>query len=160
MFSLYSKLIKLSDMTLAHVLNLGIRLWMANIFFKSGMLRYQDWANGQWDSQVEAFTEYHPIPGVDPQLAAIGGTVGELALPVMLALGLFTRIGAGGLLVMTLVIQYLVPVDYGVSNPEHYYWMLLLMVPMLHGGGLLSVDGLAQKFLCKKCKKNTIAEMQ
>ncbi len=154
MFSLYAQLIAFSDMALKPILNLSIRIYMALIFWKSGKLRYDDWVNGSWDNQVEAFTEYHPIPGVDPQLAAIGGTIGELVLPVMLAFGLFTRFGAAGLLVMTLVIQYLVPEDYGVSNPQHYFWMLLLLVPMLHGGGLLSVDGLFQRFVLKKTHKN------
>lgn len=154
MFSLYAQLIAFSDMALKPILNLSIRIYMALIFWKSGKLRYDDWVNGSWDNQVEAFTEYHPIPGVDPQLAAIGGTIGELVLPVMLAFGLFTRFGAAGLLVMTLVIQYLVPEDYGVSNPQHYFWMLLLLVPLLHGGGLLSVDGLFQRFVLKKTHKN------
>lgn len=158
MFALYSKLIKLSDMTLNPLLNLAIRVHMALIFWKSGVLKYESWQNDQWEDVVEAFTDYHPIPGVDPNLAAIGGTVGELVLPAMLALGLFTRIGAGGLLVMTLVIQYLVPADYGVANPQHYFWMLLLAVPMLQGGGILSVDGLFQKFMCKKCRQHKDVE--
>ncbi len=127
---------------------------MALIFWKSGVLKYESWKNDQWEDVVEAFTDYHPIPGVDPELSAIGGTIGELALPLMLAFGLFTRVGAAGLLVMTIVIQYVVPAEYEVANPQHYFWMLLLAVPMLQGGGILSIDGLFQKFMCKKCKKN------
>ncbi len=150
MLTLYSKLIRLSNRTLVPLLNLAIRLYMANIFWKSGYLKYESYANGQWEDVVEAFTEYHPIPGVDPQLAAIGGTIGELVLPIMLALGIFTRFGAAGLLVMTLVIQFVVPAEYEVHNPQHYFWMLLLAVPMLHGGRILSVDGLARRFIFKR----------
>ncbi|MGH1375397.1 MAG: DoxX family protein [Alphaproteobacteria bacterium] len=141
-------------MTLSPLLDLAIRLFMANIFFKSGKLKFDSYMNGQWDDVVTAFSDYHPIPGVPAELAAIGGTVGELALPIMLALGLFTRVGAAGLLVMTLTIQYLVPAEYEVANADHYMWMLLLAVPMLKGGGMLSVDFLfgkfGKKFFCKK----------
>lgn len=148
--NLYGKLITLSNMTLSPLLNLGIRLFMANIFFKSGLTRYSDYANGTWGNQIEAFTDYHPIPGVPGDIAAIAGTGGELILPILLAFGLFTRLGAAGLLVMTIVIEFIVPPEYGLSNPDHYMWMLLLAVPMLKGGGQLSLDFLAQKFLFKK----------
>lgn len=153
---LYSRAIKLSDVTLWPLADLAIRLYMANIFWKSGYLRLQDVLNGQWGSQVTAFTEYHPIPGVPGEIAAIFGVGGEVVLPILLALGLFTRIGAGGLFVMTLVIQFAVPADYGVANDEHYYWLLLLLVPMLRGASLLSVDKIAQKFTCGKCQKQTV----
>ena len=123
---------------------------MANIFFKSGWLRLQDYLNGQWNNQIVAFTEYHPIPGVPGEIAAVAGTTGEIVLPILLAFGFLTRIGAGGLLVMTLSIQFLVPADYGVANDDHYMWMLLLAVPMLHGGSMFSVDFIVQKLLHKK----------
>ena len=148
--SLTCKAIDLTTVYLSPAVDLAIRLFMANIFFKSGMLRFKDFWNGQWDAQITAFTEYHPIPGVPGELAAIGGTVGELVLPILLAFGLMTRVGAGGLLVMTLVIQFVVPADYGVANADHYMWMLLLLVPLTRGGGVLSLDYLACKFLCKK----------
>ena len=153
LMKLYSGLIKLSDMTLSHLLDLAIRLYMAKIFWDSGLIKYQSYVDEDWESTVFLFEEVHPIPGVDPGLAAIGGTIGELVLPVLLAFGLFTRFGAAGLFVMTIVIQFIVPADYGIANNEHYFWMLLLAVPMLKGGGLLSIDGLFQKFVCKKCNK-------
>ena len=159
LFKLYKNVIKISDMTLSPLLDLAIRLYMANIFFKAGKLKYETYVNEGWESVVYQFEEYHPVPGIDPGLAAIGGTAGELILPVLLALGLFTRFGAAGLLIMTMVIQFAVPEDYGVSNPEHYLWMLLLAVPLLKGGGMLSIDGITQKFLCKnKCGSDAEAK--
>lgn len=148
--SLYKKIIKLSDLTLVPLVDLGIRLYMANIFWVSGKLKLDSYLNGQWDDVVTAFTEYHPIPGVPGEIAAIAGTAGEVALPILLAFGFLTRIGAGGLLVMTIVIQFLVPADYGVANSDHYMWMLLLAVPLVRGGGKLSADFLLCKFFCKK----------
>lgn len=148
--TLYSKIIKISNKTLSPVLDLGIRLFMANIFFTSGKLRLNDYLNGQWDNQITAFTDYHPIPGIPGDIAAIAGTTGEIVLPILLAFGLFTRFGAAGLLIMTMSIQFLVPAEYDIANDDHYMWMLLLAVPMLKGSGMLSMDFVLCKFLCKK----------
>ncbi len=161
LISAYSFLVEIAEKYLVHALYLGIRLQMAYIFFKGGKLKYDTYINEGWETVVEQFRDYHPVPGIDPNLAAIGGTAGELILPVLLALGLFTRFGAAGLFIMTLVIQFAVPEDYGVSNPEHYLWMLLLAVPLLKGGGMLSIDGIAQKFLCKnKCGSDAEAKSE
>ncbi|PCI97688.1 MAG: hypothetical protein COB14_08635 [Alphaproteobacteria bacterium] len=148
--TLYSRLIRLSNKTLSPLLDLGIRLFMAKIFFTSGKLRLNDYLNGQWDNQITAFTDYHPIPGIPADIAAIAGTAGEIVLPILLAFGLFTRFGAAGLLTMTLSIQFLVPAEYEIANPDHYMWMLLLAVPLLKGGGVLSADFALRKFFCKK----------
>tara|TARA_B100001989_G_C24536283_1_gene464604 strand:- start:1193 stop:1666 length:474 start_codon:yes stop_codon:yes gene_type:complete len=149
-YKLYKKLCTLAETYLWPVLNLGIRLFMAKIFFVSGWLRFKDYMNGQWQNQITAFTEYHPIPFIPGEIAAIMGTGGELILPALLASGLLTRIGAGGLLLMTMMIQFAVPADYGVGNADHYMWMLLLAVPLLKGGGPLSLDFLICRFTCKK----------
>jgi len=147
---LYKILTDLIDTFLWPVLNLGIRLFIANIFFKSGWLRFQDFLNGQWQNQITAFTEYHPIPFIPGEISAVMGTGGEVVLPILLAFGFLTRIGAGGLLLMTMMIQFAVPAEYGIANADHYMWMLLLAVPLIKGGGPLSLDFLACKFCCKK----------
>ncbi len=149
--SLYCKLIKLSDKTISPLLDLGIRLFMANIFFVSGRLRLNDYFNGQWENQITAFTDYHPIPGVSGEIAAIAGTGAEIILPILLVLGLFTRVGAAGLIIMTMTIQFLVPAEYEMSNPDHYMWMLLLAVPFIKGGGMISADFVLTKLFFKKC---------
>ena len=128
---------------------LAARLYMANIFWKSGVLKLDAAINGRFDEIVTAFTYYHPIPGLPPELAAILGTGGEIALPIMLALGLLGRIGALGLLIMTLVIEFAVPADYGISHPQHYWWMIMLAVPLFHGMGRASVDYWLVKWLRK-----------
>ena len=148
--SLYSRIINASNKTLSPLLDLGIRLFMANIFFTSGKLRLNDYLDGQWNNQITAFTDYHPIPGIPADIAAIAGTAGEIMLPVLLAFGLFTRFGAAGLLVMTLSIQFLVPAEYGIANEDHYMWIMLLAVPLLKGGGVISVDFMLCKLFFKK----------
>ena len=128
---------------------LAARLYMAHIFFKSGMLKLNDIMHGRFDDVVTAFTDFHPIPGVDPAIAAVAATAGEVILPVLLALGFFGRIGAAGLLLMTLVIQFAVPAEYGVSHSQHYVWMILLAFPLFHGMGRISVDYWLVKWLRK-----------
>ena len=138
-----------SNYVLSPVFDLAVRLYMASIFFKSGWLKFQNFLNDDWGSTVFLFEEIHPIPFLNPNFAAISGTIGELVLPVLLALGLFGRLGALGLLVMTLVIQYGVPAEYGIQNNDHYFWMFLLMMVLFKGPGKISID----HFIMKRLKK-------
>ena len=63
-----------------------------------------------------------PIPLLPPDLAAYLSTIGEHVSPVLLILGLATRLSALGLFGMTLVIQlFLVP----GGRPEHILWFAL-----------------------------------
>ena len=130
-------------------LDLVIRLFMANIFFTSGWAKYKNFLNGDWASTVYLFTDIHPLPGVPPQYAAIAGTGGEIVFSVLLALGLFGRLGAAGLLVMTAVIQFVSPAEYGLANVDHYMWMMLLGVIFIKGPGAFSADYLIGRALDK-----------
>lgn len=139
-----------ADKVAAPLLDLTIRLFMANIFFKSGWLKFQNLLNHDWESTVYLFQDVFPVPGVPADIAAVAGTTGELVLPILLALGLFARVGAAGMIIMTLVFQFLVPPEYGIANPQHYYWMLLLGVIFVKGPGVLSLDYLLRRWLRKK----------
>lgn len=140
---------KLSNRALSPLLDLAIRLYMANIFFVSGKSKLDNYLNDDWSSTVFLFEEVHPIPGIPAEAAAIAGTGGDLILAVMLTFGLFGRFAAAGLLIMTAVIQFGVPADYGIQNPQHYMWMLLLAVPLLKGPGPISLDYLILKLIRK-----------
>lgn len=74
---------------------------------------------------------------IPPEIPAYMATAGELLLPILLFVGVLTRFGALGLLVMTIVIQFFVP---GFENHEHYLWMIILTMLMAHGGGKISLD--------------------
>lgn len=122
------------------LVDLAIRLYMANIFFKSGWLKFQNYMNGDWDSTIFLFTEVHPVPYFTPETAAILGTAGELGLSTLLALGLFGRFGAFGLLVMTGVIQTVMP-----TPQVHIIWAIMLATIFARGAGALSVDGFLKR---------------
>lgn len=119
---------------------LGARLWLANLFFFVGLSRLNE-----WDNQAFLFSEIHPFPGVPGEVAAVGATAGEILLPVLLALGLLTRVGALGLLAMTATIQFIVArtpqgMENMIANPEHYTWMAVALLIAILGGGRVSLD--------------------
>ena len=109
---------------------LVIRLWMAHVFWVSGILKISDWSN-----TIYLFTSEHPVPGMSPLVAAIFGTTFELTCPILLTLGLASRLATLPLLVMTAVINF----TYDDAL-EHYYWAILLATILFNGPGKLSVD--------------------
>lgn len=117
---------------------LALRLWIGSIFFRSGLLKVENFASAQF-----LFAEVHPVPFLPPALAASLATGFELLCPILLALGLLTRLAALPLLAMALVIQFVVgAADPAFWQTEHYYWMLLLAVLVTKGAGALSLDAL------------------
>jgi len=140
---------RVSNKALSPLLDLAIRLYMAYTFFVSGKSKLDTYLNDDWESTVFLFEEVHPVPFIPADAAAIAGTAGEVILPILLALGLFGRFAAAGLLIMTAVIQFGVPADYGIMNTVHYLWMLLLAVPLIKGPGPISLDYLVLKFIRK-----------
>ena len=130
----------IADKVGAPILDLTIRIYVALIFFKSGQLKFGTWLNDDFGSTIFLFEEIHPVPGIDPTLAAYAATSAEVILPILLVVGLFTRFAAAGLLIMTMTIQYLIGGDFYIKT--HEYWMLLLAVPFIRGPGVISLDAL------------------
>jgi len=110
--------------------DLAIRWWMAIIFWKSGVLKSQD-----WDTTLMLFEDEHPVPGLSPEIAAYLGTTNEIIMPILLIIGLGTRFAAIVMLFMTLVIQF----TY-MDSSEHGVWALLLVAIILRGAGRFSWD--------------------
>jgi putative oxidoreductase len=141
--SLGSALIRFAETWLAPVVFLAIRLWMAEIFFRSGLLKLQNLSGA-----VFLFTDVHPVPFLAPWLAAYLVTAIELVCPTLLALGLAARLAALPMLAMALVIQFVVgSADPAFYLTEHYYWMFLLAVIITKGPGRLSLDHLLARRL-------------
>ncbi|KAF0117798.1 MAG: putative oxidoreductase [Hyphomonadaceae bacterium] len=112
---------------------LAIRLWLANVFLRSGLLKL-----GSWESTVSLFATEYQLPFLSPELAAVLGTIVEIGAGGLILFGALTPLAALGLLVLTLTIELLV---YPGTN-DHYHWMLLLGTLIAFGGGKLSFDGL------------------
>lgn len=120
---------------LSPLADLALRLWVANVFFKSGLTKIQS-----WDTTVMLFTyEYH-VPLLPPEIAAYLGTFVELTFPALLVAGLAGRFAA----LVLFVFNIMAVVSYPDLNPagleQHKVWGLMLFVLLLHGPGRLSVD--------------------
>jgi putative oxidoreductase len=125
---------------LAPVSILALRLWVAWVFFKSGMLKMNS-----WDSTMYLFEYEYDVPFLPPEIAAYLGTTAELTLPVLLALGLAGRFGALALFVFNIIAVISYPDLNAAGLRDHQVWGLMLLVPMLHGPGKLSIDYLLTK---------------
>ena len=137
----YGQLGRLLDW-LAPLGDLLIRLWVANVFLKSGLTKIDN-----WDSTLYLFSNEYHVPLLSPALAAYAGTFTELCFPVLLALGLGTRFTALVLFVFNIIAVVSYPGLEEVGIKDHQYWGLLLLVPLLHGAGRLSLDCLFHKRL-------------
>ncbi|MBT2321113.1 DoxX family protein [Variovorax paradoxus] len=120
------------------LLALAARIGIAAIFFLSGRTKVEGFLM-LTDSAYELFRTEYKLPLVPPEIAAHLAAYAEHLFPVLLVLGLFTRLSALALLGMTLVIQVFV---YPDAWPTHLSWAALLLYLVGRGGGALSFDRL------------------
>jgi putative oxidoreductase len=132
----------------AHVLDLAIRLYVANVFFRSGVLKI-----GNWDGTLYLFEHEYKVPLLGPVAAAWLGTFAELFFPLFLVLGLATRFAALSLFVFNIVavisFWHVLGQNQAALN-SHLYWGVLLAVTLFHGPGKLSLDRWIWKSLVLK----------
>jgi len=112
------------------------RLGIAAIFFLSGRTKVDGLLTVS-DGAIELFTYEYALPLISPNIAAHAATYSEHLFPLLLALGLMTRLSAAALLAMTVVIQIFV---YPDAWPTHLSWAGLLLPLIAFGGGSLSLD--------------------
>jgi putative oxidoreductase len=84
------------------------------------------------------------VPILPPEIAASMAAAVELSAPILLVLGLFTRIATLPMIGMILVIQLFV---YPMSWVDHLTWMTMLLLLLSRGPGVVSLDHLAGKLL-------------
>ncbi len=118
------------------LLVLVARLSIAAIFFMSGRTKVSGFLTVT-PSTYELFRTEYSLPFLSPELAAHFATYSEHLFPLLLVLGLFSRLSAFALLGMTLVIQVFV---YPDAWPTHFSWAGLLLLIVARGGGAISLD--------------------
>lgn len=118
------------------LLALASRVSIAAIFFFSGRTKVEGLLT-LTDSAYELFRTEYKLPLLPPEIAAHLAAYAEHLFPMLLLLGLFTRLSALALLGMTLVIQLFV---YPDAWPTHLSWAALLLYLVGRGGGRLSFD--------------------
>ncbi|TXI90992.1 MAG: DoxX family protein [Cupriavidus sp.] len=120
------------------LLLLVARLGAAAIFFLSGRTKVDGLLHIK-DSTYSLFETEYQLPLVPSDIAAHAATYSEHLFPILLVLGLFTRVGALALLGMTLVIEIFV---YPDAWPTHLSWAGLLLPLVVRGGGDWTLDRL------------------
>ena len=130
------------DTAVSHLQSIALlaaRLYVAQVFFLSGLTKLRDWS-----STLALFNDIYQVPLLPPAVAAYMGTAGELVLPVLLALGLAGRFAGAGLFVVNLVaVQSLAADDLTpAAEAQHALWGVLALAVVLFGAGRWSVDRL------------------
>lgn len=127
---------RLSKLISDSFLLLVARLGIAAIFFMSGRTKVSDVLTIT-PGTYELFRTEYALPLISPELAAHLSTYSEHLFPLLLVLGLCTRLSAMALLGMTFVIEVFV---YPDAWPTHLSWAGLLLLIVARGAGAFSLD--------------------
>lgn len=121
-----------------------LRVAIAIPFFRSGMTKWDGLSLSssatylfENEFKIHLFGALYDFPY--PQQAALFSAIGEVALPVLLVLGLATRFAALGILLMTAIIELVVPDGW---LTYHLPWAAMALALMAIGPGALSLDRL------------------
>ena len=121
------------------IIQLAMRIGVGAVFFNAGLLKYRS-----WEFTVLLFRDEYKVPLLDPVTAAQIAMIQELTIPVLLFVGLATRIATVPLLGMIAVIQTFV---FPSAWTEHLVWASILAFLLTRGPGMFSVDDLiARRF--------------
>ena len=122
------------------LLLLGFRLYVARVFFLSGLTKIHDWS-----VTLALFTNEYHVTLLPPPVAAVMATATELSMPVLLALGLATRFGAFVLFFFNIiaVVSYAALPDIAIK--DHILWGTMILVILLVGPGRISLDHLLER---------------
>jgi len=112
------------------------RLSIGAVFFYSGRTKVEGLLTVS-DNAVTLFAEEYRLPLLSPELGAHLAAYAEHLFPLLLVLGLATRLSALGLLGMTAVIQIFV---YPDAWPTHLSWATILLLLVGRGPGAWSLD--------------------
>jgi putative oxidoreductase len=123
------------------VIQLAMRIAVGAVFFNSGLLKYRS-----WELAIKLFEDEYKVPLLDPAWAARLATFSELTFPILLFIGLATRLATLPLLAMIAVIQMLV---YPQAWTEHLLWASILVFLLTRGPGPLSIDHLIERHVAE-----------
>ena len=114
---------------------LSLRLWLAKVFFMSGLTKIQS-----WETTLMLFQYEYSVPFIPYQIAAWSATIAELLIPIFLALGLLTRLNTIPLFILNIVAAISYPDISPAGEKDHIIWGLLILVLFFSGPGKLAID--------------------
>ena len=124
------------------LLLLVFRLYVAKVFWMSGLTKTRDWS-----ITLALFTDEYHVPLLPPAAAAFMGTATELSMPVLLALGLGTRFGAFVLFFFNIIAVVSYPALADIQVKDHILWGTMILVILIFGPGKISLDHLLERRL-------------
>lgn len=125
------------DRLIVHdVLALMVRVAIAAVFWLSGRTKVDGFLTVN-ETAFALFRDEYKVPLIPPDVAAYMATYAETFFPILLVLGLFTRLSALALLGMTAVIEIFV---YPLAWPTHLTWAALMLYLIGRGAGRFSLD--------------------
>lgn len=134
--------IRLLDSVPYSLLVLVARCATFSVFFRSGLVKLDD-----WNATLSLFENEYHVPLLPPDFAATLAASMELGLSTLVLVGLLARLSALGLLGMVLVIQLFV---YPMAWPDHIQWLAFMIFIICRGPGVLSLDHLLDRRLADK----------
>ncbi|KOO02986.1 DoxX family protein [Vibrio nereis] len=138
----YESLIGKAQCVFIPVLLLFCRLWVAYVFFNSGLTKI-----ATWDSTLYLFEYEYQVPLLPWQVAAYMGTAAELILPVFIGLGWLTRPMAAILFVFNIIAVVSYPLLWERGFYDHQLWGLMILIVIVWGAGPFSIDKLLKEKL-------------
>ncbi len=155
--------------TLARIIFAGV---LFVYFWNSAMTKLGDGITGLWTLSFGAYAQIFPKQfealGYDPsalpgtyKLGALAGTWAEIILPILIVIGLFTRLAALGMIGFVIVQSYVDISGHGLNDAsigawfdnnasallldQRAFWMFLLVFIVLRGAGPISIDAILRR---------------
>ena len=124
------------------VLRIGLAtpFWRSGINKWDGFLQLNDTAVFLFSSEFKLHLPGGPCSFPAPGVMAFLVACAEILFPILLVLGLATRLAACALLVMTLIVELTVPDGW----PVHVTWAAMALGIMAWGAGRFSLDHLIE----------------
>ena len=126
------RLFAAAEMVPLSLVQVMARAALATLFWKAAQSKL-----ASWPVTVQLFAFEYQVPLLPPEYAAMLGTGVELIGAILLFLGLMTRFAALALMGLVATIQIFV---YPGSWAEHLMWASLLLLLVIRGPGVVSLD--------------------
>ncbi len=130
------------------LISLAARIFPAAVFWRSGQTKIEGFH--VTDNAIALFQDEYRLPLIDPALAANIAAFSEHFFPLLLVIGLASRLSALALLCMTAVIEIFV---YPDAWPTHGVWATCFLVVIARGPGIFSLDHLFTRLAARREKR-------
>jgi putative oxidoreductase len=140
--SLYRNAITRLERFPVSLLQLVFRISIGAVFFSAGLTKI-----ASWQSTLALFYNEYKVPLIPPNIAAYMATAVELSCPILLFIGLATRLATLPMIGQSLVIAIFV---YPEDWVEHLTWISMLTIILVRGPGVMSVDYLLDQTVFRR----------